>query len=91
MIPSNVVDDLIRALQPRARGAVYEAVAKVVKDVIADGWSGTQVVTQVSLIFHLSRCVSGLTRAFLALSTDNVQRCYAKQVQEQNCLDLLGS
>lgn len=91
VIPSNVVDDLIRALQPRARGAVYEAVAKVVKDVIADGWSGTQVVTQVSLIFHLSRCVSGLTRAFLALSTDNVQRCYAKQVQEQNCHDLLGS
>lgn len=60
VIPSNVVDDLIRALQPRARGAVYEAVAKVVKDVIADGWSGTQIVTQVSLIFHLFRCVSGL-------------------------------
>lgn len=61
VIPSNVVADLIRALQPRARGSVYEAVAKVVKDVIADGWSGTQIVTQVSLIFHLFRCVSGLT------------------------------
>lgn len=47
VIPSNVVDDLIRALQPRARGAVYEAVAKFVKDLIADGWSGTQIVTQV--------------------------------------------
>lgn len=47
VIPSNVVDDLIRALQPRARGAVYEAVAKVVKDLIADGWSGTQIVAQV--------------------------------------------
>ncbi|MCJ1260457.1 Subunit of heteropentameric Replication factor C (RF-C) [Lobaria immixta] len=47
VIPSNVVDDLIRALQPRARGAVYEAVAKVVKDLIADGWSGTQIVTQL--------------------------------------------
>lgn len=47
VIPSNVVDDLVRALQPRARGAVYEAVAKVVKDLIADGWSATQIVTQV--------------------------------------------
>ncbi|MCJ1429556.1 hypothetical protein MMC29_007471 [Sticta canariensis] len=47
VIPSNVVADLIRALQPRARGSVYESVAKVVKDVIADGWSGTQIVTQL--------------------------------------------
>lgn len=60
VIPSNVVDDLIRALQPRARGAVYEAVAKVVKDLIADGWSGTQIVTQVRLVFHFFRCASGL-------------------------------
>ena len=61
VIPSNVVADLIRVLQPRARGSVYEAVAKVIKDVIADGWSGTQIVTQVSLLFHIFRCVSGVT------------------------------
>lgn len=47
VIPSNIVDDLVRALQPRARGAVYEAVAKVVRDLIADGWSATQIVAQV--------------------------------------------
>lgn len=73
VIPSNVVDDLIRALQPRAHGAVYEAVAEVVKDLIADGWSGTQIVTQVTSVSHLFRCVSRLIVVSLALPTDRVQ------------------
>lgn len=47
VIPANVVGSLIQAMQPRARGAVYEAVAKAVTDMVADGWSATQVVTQV--------------------------------------------
>lgn len=78
VIPRNVVDDLIRALQPRARGSVYEAIANVVKDLIADGWSGTQVVTHVRLVFPLFRCVSELILALLALPRDRVQRCYPK-------------
>ncbi|MCJ1226456.1 Subunit of heteropentameric Replication factor C (RF-C) [Toensbergia leucococca] len=47
VIPSSVVNSLIQAMQPRTKGAVYEAVAKVVTDMVADGWSATQVVTQV--------------------------------------------
>ncbi len=47
VIPANVIGSLIQAMQPRARGAVYEAVAKAVTDMVADGWSATQVVTQV--------------------------------------------
>ena len=47
VIPENVVGSLIQAMQPRARGAVYEAVAKAVTDMVADGWSATQVLTQV--------------------------------------------
>lgn len=47
VIPSTVVDDLSQAIQPRSHGAVYEAVAKVVTDLVADGWSATQIVTQV--------------------------------------------
>lgn len=49
VIPANVVGNLIQAMQPRARGAVYEAVAKAVTDIVADGWSATQVVTQVGI------------------------------------------
>ena len=47
VIPNDVVDGLIKAMQPSLRGAVYVAVAKQVTDLVADGWSATQVVTQV--------------------------------------------
>ena len=47
VIPNDVVDGLLKAMQPSSRGAVYEAVAKQVTDLVADGWSATQVVTQV--------------------------------------------
>lgn len=48
VIPMSIVSGLVQAMQPKARGVVYEAVAKCVTDMIADGWSATQVVTQVS-------------------------------------------
>ena len=47
VIPNAVVDGLVKAMQPRTKGAVYEAVAKQVTDLVADGWSATQVVSQV--------------------------------------------
>ena len=57
VIPNNVIDGLVQAMQPRAKGAVYEAVAKAVTDMVADGWSATQVLTQVYLrsAFYISR------------------------------------
>lgn len=51
IIPNEVVDRLLQAMQPRSKGAVYEAVAKQVTDLVADGWSATQVVTQVQMSF----------------------------------------
>ena len=47
VIPNTVIDGLIHAMQPRTKGVVYEAVAKQVTDLVADGWSATQVLTQV--------------------------------------------
>ena len=50
-IPTTVITSLTQAMQPRQRKgpgpAVYEAVAKVVTDMVADGWSATQVLTQL--------------------------------------------
>ena len=51
VIPDSVVSKLVQAMQPRTKGAVYEAVSKNVTDVVADGWSATQVVSQVSINF----------------------------------------
>ncbi|KAL2048504.1 hypothetical protein N7G274_000416 [Stereocaulon virgatum] len=47
VIPNDVVDGLLKAMQPSSRGAAYEAVAEQVTDLVADGWSATQVVTQL--------------------------------------------
>lgn len=51
VIPGKFIDDLVGAMQPPAHGAVYEAVARVVTDLVADGWSATQIVTQVRRAF----------------------------------------
>ncbi|KAF4631264.1 hypothetical protein G7Y89_g6863 [Cudoniella acicularis] len=54
VIPDATIDELVKAMQPRSKGLVYEAVAKVVTDMVADGWSATQVVTQLfqSVIYN---------------------------------------
>ena len=59
VIPNDVVDGLINSTQPSSRGAVYEAVAKQVTDLVADGWSATQVVTQVRYSFPKSYTLLG--------------------------------
>jgi replication factor C subunit 2/4 len=54
VIPDETIQNLVKAMQPRSAGLVYEAVAKVVEDMVADGWSATQVVTQLyqSIIYN---------------------------------------
>lgn len=47
VVPKKVIEGLLQAMQPRSKGSVYEAVAKHVTDLVADGWSATQVVTQL--------------------------------------------
>ncbi|KAH7364565.1 P-loop containing nucleoside triphosphate hydrolase protein [Rhexocercosporidium sp. MPI-PUGE-AT-0058] len=47
VIPDKTIGLLVKAMQPRSKGAVYEAVSRVVTDMVADGWSATQVVTQL--------------------------------------------
>ena len=47
VIPDTVVGGLVDAMQPRTKGAVYQSVAKAVTDMVADGWSASQAVTQV--------------------------------------------
>ena len=47
VIPDSTIQGLIKAMQPRSKGIVYEDVAKIVTDMVADGWSATQVTSQV--------------------------------------------
>lgn len=47
VIPDATVEKLAKAMEPKSQGLVYEAVSKVVVDMVADGWSASQVLTQV--------------------------------------------
>ncbi|KAM4059505.1 ATPase family associated with various cellular activities (AAA) domain-containing protein [Hirsutella rhossiliensis] len=46
-IPQWTIDSLVKAMRPRGAGETYQAVAKLVEEMVADGWSATQVVTQL--------------------------------------------
>ncbi|KAI1189367.1 replication factor C subunit 2 [Nemania serpens] len=47
VIPRSTIEKLQKAMQPKSAGATYQAIAKVVEDMVADGWSAGQVVTQL--------------------------------------------
>ncbi len=59
VIPDRIVDELVAAMRPRAAGDTYQPIAEVVEEMVADGWSATQVVSQVrsnGVLFLHSRC-----------------------------------
>lgn len=47
VIPGPTMDRLYEAMQPRAKGKVYAHVAQAVDNMVADGWSATQLVSQL--------------------------------------------
>ncbi|KAJ5555623.1 ATPase AAA-type core [Penicillium sp. DV-2018c] len=47
VVPDGVVDGLVEAMQPKSGGSVYEAVSRVITDLVADGWSATQLLGQL--------------------------------------------
>jgi len=47
VIPEGTINQLVTAMKPGAAGDTYQAIAKVVEDMVADGWSAGQVVTQL--------------------------------------------
>lgn len=47
VIPDTTVNMLVEAIRPRSSGETYSAVSKVVEDMVADGWSAGQVVSQL--------------------------------------------
>ncbi|KAK1512867.1 replication factor C [Colletotrichum tamarilloi] len=53
VIPDKTIDTLVSAIRPQGAADTYAGVAEVVEDMVADGWSAGQVVTQLyqALVF----------------------------------------
>lgn len=47
VVPGDTVERLVAAMQGSAKGGLYEKVADVVDELVAEGWSATQVVGQL--------------------------------------------
>ncbi|KAI1459003.1 putative replication factor protein [Annulohypoxylon moriforme] len=47
VIPDQTIERLQKAIQPKSGKPTYPAVAKIVEDMVADGWSAGQVLTQL--------------------------------------------
>lgn len=74
VIPDDTIQDLVNAMRPPKSGVAYDKIAKVVTEMVADGWSATQLVTQVCsssrarhMLLTLCSCTKRLfmTRQFL--------------------------
>lgn len=47
VIPDDTIEELLAAMQPQKNGRAYDSISKVVEELVADGWSGTQVLAQL--------------------------------------------
>lgn len=47
VIPDDTIEELLAAMNTQRNGTAYDAVSKVVEELVADGWSGTQVLAQL--------------------------------------------
>jgi replication factor C subunit 2/4 len=51
VIPAKTIDSLVKAMRPRTTGDTYQSVADVVSEMVADGWSAGQTLSQVRQMF----------------------------------------
>lgn len=47
VIPTATIDNLLNAMTPQSKGTPYSRVSQAVEDLVAEGWSATQVVGQL--------------------------------------------
>ena len=48
IIPNSVIESLLKSMEPVPKTTTYAAVARTVTDLVADGWSASQLMIQVS-------------------------------------------
>ena len=84
VIPDNTIASLVDSLRPTKSGKGIEVIGKVIEDMVADGWSAGQVVTQVS-----TRCSYRTVRDYsnnppLALQRPFDRRVHTGRPEEQD-------
>ncbi|KAH6685355.1 replication factor C subunit 2 [Plectosphaerella plurivora] len=74
VIPDQTIDGLLSAIRPRKSGDTYHNVAKVVEDLVADGWSAGQVLTQLYQAVVYDELITDLQKNKIVLIFSEVDK-----------------
>ncbi|KAK6071060.1 replication factor C [Seiridium cupressi] len=74
VIPQDTIQRLQKAMQPRSAAATYQAVAKEVEEMVADGWSATQVVSQLYQAVVQDETIPDLQKSKITLVFSEVDK-----------------
>jgi replication factor C subunit 2/4 len=89
-IPEETIDGLLNTIQPRKNGAVYASTADVVQDIVADGWSATQVLTQLYDKIIYDERITDLRKGKIAMVFSETDKRLVDGADEHLCiLDLV--
>ncbi|OAQ98081.1 hypothetical protein LLEC1_03153 [Akanthomyces lecanii] len=74
VIPGQTIDELVAALRPRGSGGSYTGVSKVVEDMVADGWSAGQIVSQLYQILTFDETIPDVQKNKMVMVFSEVDK-----------------
>lgn len=74
VIPNTTIDKLVQAIRPRSSGDAFSSVSKVVEDLVADGWSAGQVVTQLYQIIVYDEAIPDVQKNQIVIVFSEVDK-----------------
>ncbi|KAJ5884899.1 hypothetical protein N7495_009409 [Penicillium taxi] len=90
VVPDGVLDGLLQAMQPKSSGSAYEAVSAVVTDLVADGWSATQVIGQLYRLVIYNETIPDLQKNKIVMVFSEVDKRLVDGADEHlSVLDLV--
>lgn len=74
VIPYITIDRLVKAIHPRSSGDTYSLVSEVVEDMVADGWSAGQVVSQLYQVIVYNETVPDVQKNQIVMVFSEVDK-----------------
>ncbi|KAH8720472.1 Replication factor C subunit 2 [Beauveria bassiana] len=74
VIPGATIDELVAALRPRGSNGSYSSVSKVVEDMVADGWSAGQIVSQLYQVITFDETIPDVQKNKIVMVFSEVDK-----------------
>ncbi|CAH0048055.1 unnamed protein product [Clonostachys solani] len=82
VIPDSTIDELVKAMRPSSVGETYRSVSKVVEDLVADGWSAGQVVSQLYSVLTMDESIPDTQKNKIVMIFSEVDKRLADGADE---------